>query len=219
MKIQSKFFDNFFPSQILSDNDQVVPSMSSKPDPIPAPISRKRRKSNEKLLNNFAQRGISVQHVKSDARQLNSDDISQLQHLFRSNRNRFDNAGFSETVRPTPPSVFSSNSIQNRSAMSSVLRLFSTRNINQSNMSNGESRNTPTSNPSSRIARLTQDLSTSNPNWRFLRFGNSMLNDLFRCAVVGRNPNASIVSRQNEQMRMIRRIRRAQPGTTNQGDR
>lgn len=202
----------------MSDNDQVVPTMSSNPDPAPASVSRKRRRSSETLLNNFAQRGISVQHVGSDARQLNSDDISQLQHLFRSNRNRYDGAGFSETVRPTPPSVFSSGSIRNRSAMSSVLRLFSTRNNNQSNASNGESRNA-SPNTSPRVARLTQDMSASNPNWRFLRFGNSMLNDLFRCAVVGRNPNASNVSRQNEQMRLIRRIQRAQPGTTNQGDR
>lgn len=209
----------------MSDNDQVVPSMSSKPDPAApaAPISRKRRRSGEKLLlNNISQRGISVQHVGSDARQLNSDDISQLQHLFRSNRNRYAGAGFSETVRPTPSSVFSSSgSSQNRSAMSSVLRLFSTRNNNQSNASNGGgSRTTASSNTSlPRIARSTQDMSASNPNWRFLRFGNSMLNDLFRCATVGRNPNASNVNRQNEQMRMIRRIRRAQPGATNQSDR
>lgn len=187
--------------------------MSSKPDPAPAPVLRKRRRSSEKLLNNFAHR---VQHVGSDARQLNSDDISQLQHLFRTNRNRYDSAGFSETVRPTPPSVFSPpGSNQNRSAMSSVLRLFSNQNLNQSNVSsNAESRNAA-SHTSPRIARLTQDLSASNPNWRFLRFGNSMLSDLFRCAVVGRNPNASNASRQNEQMRLIRRIRRAQPGTTN----
>lgn len=209
----------------MSDNDQVVPSMSSKPDPTPAPspapasVPRKRRRSSETLLNNIAQRGISVQNVGSDARQLNSDDISQLQHLFRSNRNRFDGAGFSETVRPTPPSVFSSRTIQNRSAMSSVLRLFSTRNnSNQATASNGESRNV-SSNTSPRLARLTQEMSTSNPNWRFLRYGNSMLNDLFRCAVVGRNPNASNASRQSEQMRLIRRIQRAQPGTANQSDR
>lgn len=201
----------------MSDNDQVVPSMSSKSDPIPASVSRKRRRSGEKLLNNTSQRGISVQHVANDARQLNSDDINQLQHLFRSNRNRFDSAGFSETVRPTPPSAFSSGS-NHRSAMSSVLRLFSNRN-NQLNASNGESRNASSNTFPPRMARLAQDLSTSNPNWRFLRFGNSMLNDLFRCAVVGRNPNASNVSRQNEQMRMIRRIRRAQPSTTNQGGR
>lgn len=207
----------FFPPQILSDNDQVVPSMSSQPDPAPATVSRKRRRSSETLLNNIAQRGISVQHLGSDARQLNSDDISQLQQLFRSNRNRYDGAGFSETVRPTPPSVFSPGSIRNRSAMSSVLRLFSSRNNAQSNASNGERRNA-SPNASPRVARQTQDMSTSNPNWRFLRFGNSMLNDLFRCAVVGRNPNASNASR-SEQVRLIRRIQRAQPGTTNQGDR
>lgn len=205
----------------MSDNDQVVPSMSSKSNVAPASVSRKRRRSSEKLLNNIAQRGTcSVQHVPNDARQLNSDDISQLQHLFRSNRNRYDNVGFSETVRPTPPSVFSTNGSNHRSsndfhrsAMSSVLRLFSNRN-NQLNASNGESRTVSSNAFPPRMARAAQDMSTSNPNWRFLRFGNSMLNDLFRCAVVGRNPNASNISRQNEQMRMIRRIRRAQPTTT-----
>lgn len=201
----------------MNGNDQVVPSMSSKAETVPASVPRKRRRSTEKsLLNNIAQRGISVQHVANDARQLSSDDIGQLQHLFRSNRNRIDSLGFSETVRPTPPSVFSPGS--NRSAMSSVLRLFSNRN-NPSNTSNGE-RRIASSNPMSpRMARLAQDTSTMSPNWRFLRLGNTMLNDLFRCAVVDRNPNASNASRQNEQMRLIRRIRRAQPSTPNQGGR
>lgn len=198
----------------MDGTDQVVPSMSSKPDKVPASVPRKRRRSGEKLLNNISQRGISVQHVENDARQLNSDDIGQLQHLFRSNR--LDGLAFSETVRPTPPSVFSPGS--NRSAMSSVLRLFSSRN-NPSNVSNGE-RRVASSNPMSpRMARLAQDTSATNPNWRFLRLGNTMLNDLFRCAVIDRNSNASNASRQNEQMRLIRRIRRSQPSTNNHGGR
>lgn len=201
----------------MNDNDQVVPSMSTKEaDPLPVPVSRKRRRSSDKLLNNLSQRGITVEHVGSDARQVSFD---QLQQLFRSNRNRLNNLALSETVRSTTPSLYSYSPGANHLATSpATLRHFSNRN-NQWNVSNGD-RQTVSSNAfSPRISRQGNGTSPLHPNWRFLRLGNTMLNDLFRNSVIGSNLNASTPNRQNEQMRMIRRIRRTQPSAPNQNGR
>lgn len=198
----------------MNDNDQVVPSMSSKSDAMPASVSRKRRRStSEKLSNNISPRGITVEHVPNDARQLNLDNIGQLQQLFISNRNRLNSLGLNETVRPTTPSLYAPGVNRFSATSASAFRLFSNRN-GASNASNG-GRNAPSNTFPPRVARLAPGMSTSNTNWRFLRLGNSMLNDLFRGTVVGSNPNTSTANRLSEQMRLIRRLRRAQPSTTN----
>lgn len=186
--------------------------MSSKEaDPVPTPVARKRRRSSEKLLTNLSQRGIPVEHVGSDARQVSFD---QLQQLFRSNRNRLNSLALNETVRSTTPSLYSYSSGANHLTTSpATLRHFSNRNI-QVNQPNGDRRAVSSNAFSPR--RLENGMS---PNWRFLRLGNSMLNDLFRGSVIGPNPNASTPNRPNEPMRLIRRIRRAQSSTPNQNGR
>lgn len=215
------FFFLVFFLQLMNDNDQVVPSMSTKDaDVIPTPISRKRRRSSEKRSSYVSPRGITVEHVANDARQLTIDNIGQLQQLFRSNRNRLNGLTLSDTVRSTTPSLYSPGAAANHLATSSTaLRLFPNRN-NQLNASNIGRRTTLSNSLPPRVPRLTNETSTLHPNWRFLRLGNSMLNDLFRSTVIGPNPQASPnADGQSEQMRLIRRIRRAQSGTPNQSGR
>lgn len=190
------------------------------------PASRKRRRSTDKLLNEFTQRGISVQHVASDARQLNANDIGQLQHLFqRSHRNRLGQLAFRHTVRLTPTTSQSSSpntnapDERNRSSAMSVLlrhlpslRVRDLQNNDTDRLSNRIfSANIP------RIERPSQQTNGSNinSNWPFLRVGNSTLNELYRCAVASRNQQqqTSDASRQSDQVRLIRRIRRARPST------
>lgn len=208
-------------------NDQVVPSMShttNVTNSVPISGSRKRRRSTDKLLNEIAQRGISVQHVANDARQLNANDIGQLQHLFRANRNRIGNLSFRPTMST---SSASSNASDNRSAtMSAVLRLFPNIRVRNTatNDGNRTGRNASASSiprverpvqPRSTQPRPAQQTPGSNisPNWQFL-VGNTTLSELYRCAMASRNQQqTSDASRQNDQVRLIRRIRRARPST------
>lgn len=206
----------------MSSTSTTAAASAGTTNPVPAPGSRKRRRSTEKLLNDFTQRGISVQHVGSDARQLNANDIGQLQHLFRSNRNRIGNLSFRETIRPANGSSAGSNAHENNtSAMSTVLRLFPNIRLRNGHSSATDrlNRNGVTSNgiPFS-VERNGQQL--PNSNLQLLRFGNTTLNDLFRCAITSnRNQQASAVNRLQDHIRLIRRIRRTRLSTNNQGSR
>lgn len=209
-----------FQTILQNANDQVVPSMSTANATVPVSNSRKRRRSTEKLLNEIAQRGISVQHVANDARQLNANDIGRLQHLFRSNRNRIGNLPFRESSQPTSSTFSSSANVpENRSsAMSAVLRLFSPSIRIRNSLSNANSRNNRnTSSNIPHVERTTPHAPGSNlsANWQFL-VGNTTLSELYRCAMASRNQQpTSNASRQNEQIRLIRRIRRARPSANN----
>lgn len=216
-------------------NDQVVPTMSSS-NPASLPPSRKRRRSTDNVLNDISQRGIFVQHVANDARQLNANDIGQLQHLFRSHRNRFGQLAFRQSLRPTASSQSSpsANSLDDRnrsSAMSALLRHLPSiqirdqrRNL-QNNSNNNTDRSSSTNRNASpstpRVERSPQQTNGSNinPNWQYLRVGNTTLSELYRCAVASRNQQTSDASHQNDQVRLIRRIRRTRPSTNNQGGR
>lgn len=211
-------------------NDQVVPSMSaststsaSTPASAPTSGSRKRRRSTEKLLNEISHRGISVQHVANDARQLNSNDIGQLQHLFR-NRNRF--GGFQQIFpmrSAMSTSSINSNSTtanqtvnRNRSpGISDFIRYFRIRDIQTSDSNR---------NLSASIARSERSAHPTNglnmiPDWQFPSVNRTTLSDLYRCAVTSRGQQASEASRQNDQLRLIRRIRRARSSTNNHSSR
>lgn len=210
--------------------------MSTQTSPPPtsataAPLSgsRKRRRSTEKLLNEIAQRGISVQHVSSDARQLNANDFGQLQHLLRPNRIRV--GGFQQlfpnSMRSTMSSSNSnSNSTTNRNqthspGISDFIRHFRIRDI-QHNDSERSNRN---SSPNvMRIERPTQQTIGSNmnmsPGWQYQTSAiRTTLSDLYRCAVTARGQQITETSRHNDQLRLIRRIRRARSSTNNPSNR
>lgn len=180
----------------------------------PVTVSRKRRRSADNLPNEqTSPRGISVQHVASDARQLSANDLGQFQHLFRSSRNRIGDA-FQNTLRSAMSmSSATSNSTDDRNrstAMSALLRHLPSIRIGdiQANATDRSNRNI-TSNMS-RVERSTQQTNGANmnPNWQYLRFGNATLSELYRCAIASRGQQASDASRQNDQVRLFRRIRR-----------
>lgn len=207
--------------------------MMSASNPAPLPVSRKRRRSTDNVLNDISQRGISVQHVANDARQLNANDIGQLQHLFRSHRNRIGQLSFRHSLRPTAssqssPSVNSVDDRNRSSAMSALLRHLPNiqirdqrRDLQNSNNITERSSNRNASLSIPRVERSPQQTNGSNinPNWQYLRVGNTTLSELYRCAVASRNQQTSDASRQNDQVRLIRRIRRTRSSTNNQGGR
>lgn len=197
--------------------------MSPATAPIPITNSRKRRRSTDKVLNEIAQRGISVQHVANDARQLNANDIGQLQNLIRSNRNRIGHLSFRESIRSTRStgSTSSNNAIvpeSRSSAMSTVFRLFSPgvrvfspSSRNSQLNANDRTNRSPSIPQNERFVQQSRNInSNSNPNWQFL-VGNTTLSELYRCAMASRNQRTtSDASHQNDQIRLIRRIRRRQ---------
>lgn len=191
--------------------------------PIPISGARKRRRSTEKLLNEIAQRGISVQHVANDARQLNANDIGQLQHLFRSSRNRIGCLSFRDRMRPamnlsSPNSATFDEDHLRSLAMSAVLRLSNPARVVQTN--NADRSNPNASSRISRVDRPIQQATVSNlsPNWQFLRVGNSSLGELYRCALTTRGQQTSDASR-HDQVRLIRRIRRARSSANTESGR
>lgn len=209
----------------MSTQTSSPPPTSATATPLPG--SRKRRRSTEKLLNEIAQRGISVQHVSSDARQLNATDIGQLQHLLRPNRIRV--GGFQQLFPNSIRSAMSSsssnsNSPTNRShppGISDFIRHFRIRDI-QHNDSERSNRN---SSPNvMRIERPTQQTIGSNmnmsPGWQYQTSAiRTTLSDLYRCAVTARSQQITETSRHNDQLRLIRRIRRARSSTNNPSNR
>lgn len=194
---------------------------------VPVPASRKRRRSTDKLLDEFSSRGISVQHITGDARQLNANDIGQLQHLLRSHRSRIGQLAFRQSQRSVAGSQPTSNANvsddRNRSsAMSALLRHLPNFRIRDLQNSDTDRPSNRIVSPNiSRVERPPQQTNASsiNPNWQFLRVGNTTLSELYRCAVASRNQQASDASRQNDQVRLIRRLRRARPSTNTQGGR
>ncbi|XP_031626741.1 serine/threonine-protein kinase 40-like [Contarinia nasturtii] len=199
-------------------SDQVVPTMTTS-NPPSIPVSRKRRRSSDKLLNDISQRGISVQHVASDARHLNANDITRLQHLFRSNRNI--PTRLSAATITSSSTASNTTSDQNRSPSIAMLRRL--RDVQNNNNNINRSNRTIPQNVSRIIERplslqQQQQTNASNTSWQFLRIGNPTLGELYRCAVASsqsRNQQTSGVNRQNDQVRLIRRIRRAWSTNTN----
>lgn len=194
--------------------------------PIPISGARKRRRSTEKLLNEIAQRGISVQHVANDARQLNANDIGPLQHLFRSARNRIGCLTFRDRLRPgmnlSSPNSTAIDGDQLRSlAMSAVLRLSNPAREVQTN--NADRSNQNASSRISRVSRVERPIqqapaSNLNPHWQFLRVGNTSLSELYRCALASRGQQTTDASR-HDQVRLIRRIRRARSSANTESGR
>lgn len=161
-----------------------------------------------------------MQHVGNDARQLSANDFSQFQHLFRSTRSRFSESALRQTLRSTTQaSSTPSNITENRnrsSAMSAILRNMP--NIrHQNNDTNRSNRNSLPNIP--RFERASPPSMTNgsnlNQNWQFLRVGNTAFSDLYRCAVASRNQQSSDASRQSDEIRLLRRIRRCWAGNTN----
>lgn len=234
-KMNTKFFCNFtnfiqfpFPQTLsYNANDQVVPTMcASNPEPMVG--SRKRRRSADELI---TPRGISVQHVASDARQLNANDIGQLQQFFRSHRSRLGQLPFRHSLRPTSsaqssPTANGADDRNRSSAMSALFRHLPNIRIRdlQNNNDVDRSSNRFASPSISRIERSSpqQTANGSNINslqLQFLRGGNTTLSELYRCAMASRNQQPSDASRPNDQVRLIRRVRRARPSTNTQGGR
>lgn len=180
-------------------------------------VSRKRPRSTDNVLNEIAQRGISVQHVGSDARQLNASDLGQFQHLFRSSRSRLGDLSFRHSLRssiPSSPVIPNASDRNHSSPMSTLFRHVPSVRIQPNDTDRANRNATPNV---SRTAVSPQQ--TNGPNWQFLRFGNTTLSELYRCAVASRGQHASDASRQNDQVRIMRRIRRTRSNGNNQDGR
>lgn len=197
-------------------------------NPEPMVTSRKRRRSTEEVV---TPRGISVQHVANDARQLNANDIGQLQHLFRSHRSRLSQLPFRHSVRSTAsaqsaPNVNAADDRNRSSAMSALLRHLPNIRIrdlqNNNDVDRSSNRFVPASSSRTERSSPQQTANGSNINsfqLQFLRAGNTTLGELYRCAMASRSQQPTDASRQNDQVRLIRRVRRARPSTNNQGGR
>lgn len=202
--------------------DQVVPTMSSNSAPAPPSLSRKRPRSTDTLLSEIAQRGISVQHVASDARQLNASDLGQFQHLFRSSRQRLGDLSLRQSLRtsiPRSPIIQNGTDRNQSSPLSAFFRNLPTVRI-QTNDASGINRNL-SQNPTRLDASQQQTNGSTNmaPNWQFIRFNNTTLSELYRCAVASRGQQSTDASRQSDQARIMRRLRRSRSTTNNQSGR
>lgn len=185
-------------------NDQVVPTMSA-PNPIPTSGPRKRRRSTDNLLNDFAQRGISVQQVSSDARQLNA---TELQHIFRSNRSRISTL-FAGTTRTGIWSTSPSNHIDvnnNRNRLTlPLLRhfpMFQSRGLLLNNIANQVTAGNDSRSPSpARQATIRTNAQS------YARAGDSSLRAIFQRTLAAQQ--MSDANRQNNLFRRIRRSRQS----------